>query len=285
MADLQGRRIVVLEARLPSELGALVTRHGGQPIAAPALREVPIPMRQEVRDLVDAVCSRAIDMVVFLTGVGARALIGAADELGRRDAFLDALRHTTIACRGPKPVAVMRTHDVPIALVAPEPYTSEDLAGAIVDQGWDLRGKRVALQHYGEVNTYLRTRLQEMGARITEVSLYTWALPEDVRPVEDAVRTVVARHADAVLFTTQSQVRNLFRIAEGMDQRDALTEALTRDVVAAPVGPVCARALINEGVTPHLEPEHPKMGPLVLALAAYFEAQESTATGPLASGR
>ena len=282
MADLRGRRIVVLEARLPSELGALVTRHGGEPITAPALREVPMPMRQEVRDLVDAVCARTIDVVVFLTGVGARALIGAADELGRRDAFLEALRKTTVACRGPKPVAVMRAHDVPIALVSPEPYTSQDLAGAMVEREWDLRGKRVALQHYGEINTYLRTRLREMGADVTEASLYEWALPEDVGPVEEAVRVMVGRRADAVLFTTQSQVRNLFQIAERMGQRDALAEALARDVVVAPVGPVCARALAAEGVTPHLEPEHPKMGPLVLALAAYFEAHAPAAAGPSA---
>ncbi len=285
MADLRGRRIVVLEARLPSQLGALVERHGGQPIAAPALREVPIPMQPEVKALVDAVCDREIDMVVFLTGVGARALISAADEMGRHDPFLDGLRDTKVVCRGPKPVAVMRTNDVPIALVSPEPFTSQDLVAAIVDQGWDLRGKRVALQHYGEINAYLRTRLQEMGAHLTEVSLYTWALPEDVRPVEDAVDAIIGRRADAVLFTTQSQVRNLFQIADRMGHRKGLTEALAGDVVVAPVGPVCARALVDEGVTPHLEPEHPKMGPLVLALAAHFEDQEAAPTGPLASGQ
>ena len=195
MADLKGRRIVVLEARMPSELGSLVTRHGGEAISAPALREAALPMRQDVRDVIDGICAHTIQTAVFLTGVGARALINAADELGRKDEFLDALRETTVICRGPKPVAVLKPLNVPIALVSPSPYTSEDLLAAIKESDIDLGGKRVSLQHYGEVNAWLRGELEALGADVLEVSLYSWQLPEDTKPVVDAISRMLARDA------------------------------------------------------------------------------------------
>ena len=273
MADLKGRRIVVLEARMPSELGSLVSRHGGQPISAPALREAALPMRDDVRSVVSGITAREIHAVVFLTGVGARALIQAADELGKKDEFLDALRETTVICRGPKPVAVLRPLNVPIRLVAPSPYTSEDLLTAIKDSGLSLSGTRVVLQHYGEVNAWLRGELEALGAQILEVSLYSWELPEDTGPVIDAINTIIRGDADAVMLTTQSQAHNLFRIAEAEALSDELRAALTSRVTVASVGPVCTRALRDHGVEPHVEPENPKMGPLVLALADYLDAR------------
>ncbi len=273
MADLKGRRIVVLEARMPSELGSLVSRHGGQPISAPALREAALPMRDDVRSVVSGITAREIHAVVFLTGVGARALIQAADELGKKDEFLDALRETTVICRGPKPVAVLRPLNVPIRLVAPSPYTSEDLLTAIKDSGLALSGTRVVLQHYGEVNAWLRGELEALGAQILEVSLYSWELPEDTGPVIDAINTIIRGDADAVMLTTQSQAHNLFRIAEAEALSDELRAALTSRVTVASVGPVCTRALRDHGVEPHVEPENPKMGPLVLALADYLDAR------------
>ena len=284
MADLGGRRVVVLEGRMPSELASLVTRHGGEPIIAPALREVPLPMRQDVQDIVDSICSRTMEAAVFLTGVGARALINAADELGRKDEFLAALHDTKIICRGPKPVAVMRQNSIPIALIAPEPFMSEDLVAAIKAEGWDFRGKRVALQHYGEINAYLRGELIAMGAEVMEASLYAWELPEDTGPVVNAIRRIVARDVDAVMFTTQSQIRNLMRIADDNSLSGDLKNALTAvDIVVASVGPVCSRALREHGITPDVEPQHPKMGPLVIELANHFAAGEPEPAGSVSA--
>jgi hypothetical protein len=41
---------------------------------------------------------------------------------------------------------------------------------------------------------------------------------------------------------------------------------------------VCASALRAYGVVPHVQPSHPKMGPMLIALADYFEL-----TGPARS--
>ena len=270
---------------MPSQLASLVTRHGGEAVIAPALLESPLPMRRDVQDVIEDICSGAITAVVFLTGVGARALITAAGELGREDEFLTALRSATVLCRGPKPVAVLRPLDVPLALVAPEPYTSEDLVDAIRASDIDLAGRRIALQHYGEVNAWLRQELEAMGADVREISLYAWQLPVDVGPVVDAIQRMIARDVDGVLFTTQAQAHNLFRVAADEGLTDGLQAALSADVVVASVGPVCTRALRKHGVEPRVQPGHPKMGPLVIALAEHLAAGESARAGaPAAPG-
>ena len=38
----RGRRVLTLESRRAVELAALIRTYGGQPIVAPALREVPL---------------------------------------------------------------------------------------------------------------------------------------------------------------------------------------------------------------------------------------------------
>ncbi len=239
---------------------------------APALLEVPLPERQEVADLINALCSGRIELFVFLTGVGARAVLSAADAIGKKEDVIQALTEMKVVCRGPKPVAVMRANKVPIDLVAPEPHTSEVLMNSIKAQSWDLRGKTIALQHYGEINTYLRDRLADMGAEIVEISLYKWELPNDIGPIENAVRSMVQRQADAVLFTSKVQIRHLFLVAERLGLKDSLKKALSSTMVVGTVGPVCVQALAKEGIAPHVTPIHPKMGPLVLALAEYFES-------------
>ena len=45
-------RIGILEARMATEMAALVARHGGEPRIAPAVRESPLDASREVRDLI-----------------------------------------------------------------------------------------------------------------------------------------------------------------------------------------------------------------------------------------
>ena len=86
------------------------------------------------------------------------------------------------------------------------------------------------------------------------------------------VRELLEDRIDAVAFTNQIQVRHLFQVAAEMNLADRLKEKLSRgDTVVAAVGPVCAEALQALGVTPDVIPARPKMGPMITALAEYFE--------------
>nr|MDP8944293.1 uroporphyrinogen-III synthase [Actinomycetota bacterium] len=83
------------------------------------------------------------------------------------------------------------------------------------------------------------------------------------------------------LFTAGAQVDHLMRVAGELGLRDAVLET-GRTVLVASIGPVCSEALHRHGLAPDLEPEHPKMGHLVVAVARHFGRR--VAAGPVSGG-
>ena len=279
MASLSGRTIAFVEARMTSEMAGLIERHGGVPYPAPVLQEVYLKDSPEVQQLVLDTCAGRIDAVTLLTGVGTQALVSTAAAMGREEEFIHALDQLTVIARSPKPARVLRQHKIHIDVMPPEPYTTADLVNSL--ESWDLSGKVVALQHYGGPNRPLVQHLQDKGAQVREVTLYTWGLPEDEAPVLKMVDGLTAGSVDAIAFTSQPQVGNLLAIAAKADRESALRAALGaggkpaddnggRGAVVASVGPVCTRRLREAGIAVDVEPEHPHMGSMVLALAEYF---------------
>jgi uroporphyrinogen-III synthase len=227
-----------------------------------------VPRQAETAAFIDGLAAGRFEIVVFQTGVGAAALLREAERQQRLDAVLDALKTATLVCRGPKPTAVMRRYGLEPSIVPLKPFTSKELLEALAPA--DLAGKAVALVHYGERNTALADALRARGASLAEVCTYEWALPEDLAPLRAIVRDPASQF-DAIAFTSQVQVRNLFAVAADLGLADALAAALSDEVIVAAVGPVCADALKAVGVTPDVQPADPKMGPLLTALANYIE--------------
>ena len=254
---------------MQSQMGALVERHGGVPLAAPVLQEVYNTDTPEVAALIEDLCAGKVDVVVLQTGVGTLALFGAADAMGRKDELLTSLELANVIARSPKPAAVLRRNSVRIDLMPPEPYTTEDLIASI--SGMEFAGREVAVQAYGGPNNLLTRTLRERGADVREVALYSWGLPDDASPVLEMIRRLAAGEVDALAFTSQPQVVNLLEIARQSGVEDTLRKCLNTDsVVVASVGPVCTRRLLENGLAVDVEPEHPHMGSLVLALAERY---------------
>ncbi len=265
---IKGACIALLEARMSSEMADLVRRYGGAPYSVPAVREVPVESGQEVSRFIDHLAHSSIHTVIFLTGAGVTALLREAEQLGRLSELLTSLRSVVVVCRGPKPAAVLKRNNIPIALNAKEPYTTEELLAVI--KPLLLAGTGVAVVHYGERNAFLTRELRDKGAHLEELCLYEWRLPEDISPLQNLVKSIIASRVDAVVFTSQIQARHLFLIAEQLTSTDAMTRALNTQTIVASIGPTCTPVLQNLGVMPHVIPEHPKMGYLVKALAVYM---------------
>lgn len=267
MSSLNGVRVALLEARMSGELAELVKRYGGVPYSAQAVREMP--RLEQVPALIDALSKGRFSLVVFQTGVGVMALMREAERLGRLDETTAALRGVKIACRGPKPLAALNRYGVTVTVKAIEPYTTKELLDALADV--DLAAQGVALVHYGEPNHVLAQELQARGARLDEWTLYEWLMPEDVAPLATMVDQLIDRRVDAIAFTSQIQCRNLFSLATDLGKASELAKVLSEHTIVAAIGPVCAAVLHGLGITPDVLPAHPKMGPLVAALADYVE--------------
>ncbi len=261
---LTGLRVLSLESRRSREMAKLIASYHGQPIVAPSMQEVPLESNAEALHFVAKLVDGGFDMVIFLTGVGTRALARLAETVYPREEFVAALQHVTVVARGPKPVAALTEIGVPVSVTAPEPNTWRELLRALDERSASvpLRGKRVAVQEYGAANQELLAGLAERGAIVTRVPIYEWSLPDDTEPLREAVRAIEKNEVDIALFTTSVQVIHLLKIAKELDSEDALLRSFGRIVVGS-IGPVTSEALREHGLPVDFEPEHPKMGFLV----------------------
>ena len=270
-ASLNGRVLAFVEARMPDEMASLIRRHGGKPLGAPVLQERYLKDSPEVQQAITDVCDGRVDTAIFLTGVGANAMMGIAESMGRLGDFESGLRDITVVARSPKPGRILRRHKIPIDVMPPEPYTSADLTAAMA--GIDLNGKRVVFQRYGGPDSELPTYLREQGADYQELTLYDWGLPDDAGPVLRLIDSIEQGEVDALAFTSRPQVPNLLAIAADAGREESLRRHLAGSVVVASVGPVCTRKLRESDIGVDIEPEHPHMGSLVVAVAEYFESR------------
>jgi uroporphyrinogen-III synthase len=271
MTNFQGLTVLTLESRRGQEMVKLIETYGGKAFHAPAMREVPISSNPEALKFAEALFAGKFDVVIFLTGVGARALLSVLEDAYPAEKVFEGLRNVSVIARGPKPVLVLREWKVPIALTAPEPNTWRELLQALDDSRTDLHSKRVAVQEYGVSNAELIDGLHERGADVTRVPVYRWDLPEDTGPLHAAVNEVIAGRIDVALFTTGVQIDHFFQIAEREGKKEQLKAGMER-LVKASIGPMTSDALRSHGLLVDLESSHPKMGFLVK------EAGEQAAT-------
>ena len=260
-------RVLSLEARRAMETAKLIRTYGGEPLSAPAMREIPLDSNRPVLEFAEALVAGAFDLVIFTTGVGVRSLIKTVSEHMDREQFLNALRSVKIAARGPKSSSALREFNIPITVVSPEPFTWRALMAKLEEEfGSSLNGMNIAVQEYGTSNPELLTALAEKSVSITRLLVYQWALPEDIQPLREAVIALAHGHVDVVLFMNAAQVAHLFLMAERMGYTEALHEGF-RSTVIGSIGPSTTEGLLAYELTPDYEPTQSKMGFLIKELA------------------
>ena len=261
-AGFAGRSVLAFESRRSSEIAKLIENCGGRAMVAPATKEVPAENSADVPRFVTALLEGKLDLVIFLTGVGTRALSRAIEPFCSREQFISALSKTSVLARGPKPVAALKELGIPIAWTVPEPNTWHEILQVLDANKVPLEDRTVAVQEHGVPSPQLIEGLQQRGAKTITVHVYDWALPDDLRPMKEAIEALQQGSVDVVLFTAAVQAHHLMQVAEQMNARDGVVEALNRCRVAS-IGPVTSEALAEYGIAVHFEPSHPKMGFLV----------------------
>ena len=261
-----GLSVVNFEARMAGPMADLIRKHGGVPVAAPALREVPIGGNPQALDFAARLIAGEFDIVIFLTGVGTRYLTQEIETRYPRAEWVAALARTTVVSRGPKPLGPLRELKVKVDLTAPEPNTWRDLLAAL-DAHHPVEGRRVAVQEYGQPSPELIAGLRQRGATVTQIPVYHWALPLDLAPLRQAITAINAGQIGAVTFTSAQQVVHLLQVAADQGDEAALRAAFDHSVVIGSVGPTTTEMLRSQGLPIDIEPDHPKMGHLILALA------------------
>jgi uroporphyrinogen-III synthase len=272
--NLQGLKVVSFESRRAKEMAELIRRYHGEPIVAPSMREIPLSENRAALDLLPAIEAGKFDILILMTGVGAKTLNEILLTQYSQEKIVAVLKTVQLVARGPKPVAALKELGLQAAVIVPEPNTWREVVSTL-ESAVDLSGKRVAIQEYGIANPELVAALESRGATVTSIPIYRWALPENLAPLRTAIEKIFGGEADVVLFTNGAQVDHLFQVAESDNAKERLRAAIKKLVIGS-VGPVCTDVLRQFGLQPDIEPTHPKMGSLIAEVAARAKAVLAT---------
>jgi uroporphyrinogen-III synthase len=261
--DFHGLRVLSFESRMAADMARLIQRHGGEPMVVPALREIPIPLQDNgaVFRFGVKLILHQVDIVILMTGVGAKALFGVLQTRYPLAEIVEALKKTIVVTRGPKPLAVLKAMGLDANITVPEPNTWQDVI-ATLDYYRPVQGLKIALQEYGVSKPEMIDDLTRRGAEVFSVPVYRWALPENTAPLEAAIAEVLKGTLDAMMITNAAQVDHVMQLAERNNHAQAFREA-SRNLVVASIGPTASEGLKHHDLPVDFEPSHPKMGVLV----------------------
>jgi uroporphyrinogen-III synthase len=266
---MKSKVVAILETRTGAHLAELVARRGGVPMLAPALEEVPDIDPQAVLAMLERWRIEPFKICIFQTGVGTRALFSATDAANLTAELRELLAASMVVVRGPKPVGELNARDIRIDIRAASPFTTDTVLDALANTG--VKDCSILVQRYGATNQALAAALEARGAVVHEIATYRWALPANTQPLVELIDALRQSRVDAVVFTSAVQMHNLYAVAQRAGSAAHLAGDLNRSVIAS-IGPVCSRTLRDYGVTPTLEANPPKLGPLLSALDVALSA-------------
>jgi uroporphyrinogen-III synthase len=135
-----------------------------------------------------------------------------------------------------------------------------------------VAGRRIAVQLHGEPLIEFLDALRAAGAEVVAVPVYRWAKPADARPLQRLVESIAGCQIDAVVFTSAPAVTSLLQTSSELRLEQEVLAAFSSDVLAACVGPVCARPFELRGV-PAVWPERGRLGSLVREIVEQLPAR------------
>ena len=261
LITMKSLRVVSFESRMAGEMAHLIERVGGKPCVIPALREITSRDPSAVSQFGSWLMAGNVDLLILLTGVGTVSLFNLLKILYPWPSIKTALGRVSLVARGPKPVAALKKFGLLPTFSVPEPYTWMEVI-SLLDQSRPVKGLRVAVQEYGSSNPDLLKALADRGATVFPVSIYKWALPEDLAPLRQVLHDIMNNQAEVLLITNVAQVDHVMRVLEQEGAVKPFRAALARMVVAS-IGPSTSEGLRRHGWPVDFEPTHPKLGILV----------------------
>ena len=168
----------------------------------------------------------------------------------------------------------MRELNISIDIDVPEPNTWKEILNVMARHRLtsDIKGKKIAIQEYGESNQKLYEELKLRGADLIQTPIYRWELPDDLEPLKKGIRAVLDHTVKIALFTSKTQSSHVVSVAQMMGVKEDFIKTLKVKVTVAYVGPVCTDGWRALGIEVDFEPSRPKLAILVNEVAEAFSA-------------
>lgn len=272
-APLAGRRIGITADRRWAEQADLFRRRGAEVLHGPTMATVDLSGEEALRRATVALVDDPPDHLVVTTGMGLRLWLEAAAGWDLESALVRALAPTAVVARGAKAASAVRRAGLDVAWRAPD-ETMEEVVTHLVDVTGGTR-PRVAVQLFDPGDHTSTQRLRALAGELVEVPVYRWRLPDDLGPARRLVDATLEGRLDAVTFTSQPAVRQLVGIAAGEGKDAALIAAVNDGVLAACVGPVCAEAAREVGISDPVWPDPPRLPAMVRQITEHLSQGHS----------
>ncbi|QHE51620.1 uroporphyrinogen-III synthase [Pontibacillus sp. HMF3514] len=263
MKGLNNKRIAVAASRKADAISTLVEKKGGEAIHYPIQGEMELNEQtsfQNVRDLIE----QPFEWVVLTTGIGAKTLTQAASNNDLHDTFLEKLKQTNIAVRGSKTMSWLKEKELAPTIIT-EDGTMETLLHDLQSRKSPESYNRLFLQAYNQDDAEWKDALEALGFTVYLSQPYAFKRPNE-QVTRDLNQEIIKQSIDAVLFTSKTQVQNLFENQVDLQ----LVHSFNDQVLAVAVGKVTAKELEKQGIAQVLQPETQKMGAMVVELDYYY---------------
>lgn len=263
MSGLNGKKIGIAAARKADVITTLIEKHGGASRIYSIQGEQILNINVSEQDVVEFI-DNPYDIALLTTGIGAETLEKAAAEMNKLPEFIQKLADTRLVIRGSKTLMWLKRHSLSASLVA-EDGTMENLLSALALEG-DGEGKTLFLQAYNQDDVRIKAGVEALGYRTYLSKPYRYKEPN--RDTLSKLKQAICNHTvDAVIFTSKTQVQNLFQTEQATED---ITTAFNQHVLAVAVGKVTAQSLKHYGVSNTFHPSKPKMGAMVVELERYL---------------
>ena len=262
----------------------MLERFGARIDLVPLIEEVLPEDRTELHEFIRRLVALETDFVVFPTGVGVRFVFGEAAVLGMQKEFAESLGRLRIVARGSKTVAALNREEIPIEHIVEDPTSAgiieyfsvrvsdhpgrEDAATPPVPGG--EKALRILLQLYGTPNPSLVRKLETSGMSVFAAQAYVYREVSDRGAIEKFIQRILSDQVQLLAITSAPQVRILFEHVARIGKSAEFTAVLNSKVIVAAIGKVAIDALAEYGVTAHIVPDSPKLGPFATSIADFF---------------
>lgn len=248
---LAGFTVAITASRRRDELKKAFEKRGAKVIVGSTIDIVPLDRDEELKAVSERCTSMNLDYVIATTGIGFRGWMEAADAWGIGDRLRAAISNASLLTRGPKARGSIRASGLIEEWAPPSESMSEVLEYLL---SRELRGKTIVVQQHGEPLPDVVEALCSAGAKVVNVPVYRWELPDDLSEVKRMIDLAVSRQIDCITFTSAPAVLGLLKVANLEGVEDELLQCLRTVITPACVGPVCSAPLERRGVSVKLPP-------------------------------
>ncbi|MED1205417.1 uroporphyrinogen-III synthase [Heyndrickxia acidicola] len=263
MKGLLNKKIAIAADRQSEAISVLVSKQGGSPLIYPIQGKWQLN-KVICKENVLALIKGAFDWVVLTTGIGAKSLEEASIELDMRNEFFAALSKTKIAVRGSKTLNWLKESGLIPELISDD-GTMESLIYLLAKQSYP-QGKTLFMQLFDQDDLLLESSLANAGFNVYLSKPYWYEEPKQ-GILNELIEKIKSEKVDAVVFTSKTQVKNLFQKQE---HALSLTSAFNGRVVAAAIGKITAYEVEKNGVKTCLQPQNAKMGEMIVRLSEHY---------------